>query len=91
MRRRTPAALFQQIAINRAVDAIMQGRTASSLQWRRPGQGRSRLPNLLQTLVTRWNRSNDPSAPQDSVPHGPNLVDDPKDKIFVPFGDATQD
>ena len=81
---------YQQIAINRAVEAILKGkRRLLAHDGDRHGQDRRRLSDLLEALVGRWNRTGEHRRPRILYLADRNiLVDDPKDKIFAPFGDA---
>jgi type I restriction enzyme R subunit len=86
-----PPRYYQQIAINRAVDAIMRG-DKRILITMATGTGKTVVAFQVcyKLWSTRWNRSNDPvKRPKILFLADRNiLVDDPKDKTFVPFGDA---
>ncbi len=81
---------YQQIAINRTVEAILQGRAAPAAHdGDRHGQDRRGLPDLLEAVVGRWNRTGEYRTPAHPVSRRPQiLVDEPKDGIFAAFGDA---
>ena len=82
---------YQQIAINRAVEAVMRGRDRILITM---ATGTGKTVVAFQTCYklwsTRWNRANDPvKRPKILFLADRNiLVDDPKDKTFLPFGDA---
>jgi len=81
---------YQQIAINRAVQAILQGRNRI-LVTMATGTGKTDVAFQISWKLwnARWNRTGAARRPRilflsDRI----MLVDDPKDKIFIPFGDA---
>lgn len=86
-----PPRYYQQIAINRAVDAIMRGKNRILITMA-TGTGKTVVAFQIcyKLWSTRWNRSNDPvKRPKILFLADRNiLVDDPKDKTFIPFGDA---
>jgi type I restriction enzyme R subunit len=86
-----PPRYYQQIAINRAVDAIMRGKNRVLITMA-TGTGKTVVAFQIcyKLWSTRWNRSNDPvKRPKILFLADRNiLVDDPKDKTFVPFGNA---
>ncbi len=86
-----PARYYQQVAINRAVEAIMRGKSRILITMA-TGTGKTVVAFQIcyKLWSTRWNRSNDPvKRPKILFLADRNiLVDDPKDKTFVPFGDA---
>jgi type I restriction enzyme R subunit len=86
-----PPRYYQQIAINRAVDAIMRGKNRVLITMA-TGTGKTVVAFQIcyKLWSTRWNRSNDPvKRPKILFLADRNiLVDDPKDKTFIPFGDA---
>ena len=86
-----PPRYYQQIAINRTVDAIMRGKTRVLITMA-TGTGKTVVAFQIcyKLWSTRWNRSNDPvKRPKILFLADRNiLVDDPKDKTFIPFGDA---
>ena len=81
---------YQEIAINRTVRAILLGnRRVSADHGHRHRQDLRGVPNLLEALVSRWNRTGEHRRPKILYLADRNvLVDDPKDKTFTPFGDA---
>ncbi len=86
-----PPRYYQQIAINRAVDAIVRGKVRILITMA-TGTGKTVVAFQIcyKLWSTHWNRSNDPvKRPKILFLADRNiLVDDPKDKHFVPFGDA---
>ena len=86
-----PPRYYQQIAINRAVDAIMRGKNRILITMA-TGTGKTVVAFQIcyKLWSTRWNLSNDPvKRPKILFLADRNiLVDDPKDKTFIPFGDA---
>ncbi len=86
-----PPRYYQQIAINRAVDAIVRGKNRILITMA-TGTGKTVVAFQIcfKLWSTRWNRANDPvKRPKILFLADRNiLVDDPKDKTFVPFGDA---
>jgi type I restriction enzyme R subunit len=71
---------YQEIAINRAVGAVLEGKrriliTAFQICWK--------------LWSSHWNRTGEHWRPKILYLADRNiLVDDPKDKMFIPFGDA---
>ena len=86
-----PPRYYQQIAINRAVEAISRNRTRLLITMA-TGTGKTVVAFQIchKLWTSRWNRTNDPvKRPKILFLADRNiLVDDPKDKIFAPFGDA---
>ena len=86
-----PPRYYQQIAISRAVSAIVRGEKRILITMA-TGTGKTVVAFQIcfKLWTTRWNRSNDPvKRPKILFLADRNiLVDDPKDKTFVPFGDA---
>lgn len=86
-----PPRYYQQIAINRTVDAIMHGQKRILITMA-TGTGKTVVAFQIcfKLWSTLWNRSNDPvKRPKILFLADRNvLVDDPKDKTFVPFGHA---
>jgi type I restriction enzyme R subunit len=81
---------YQEIAINRAVQAILQG-THRVLLTMATGTGKTIVAFQIcwKLWNSRWNRTGDYRRPRILYLADRNiLVDDPKDKIFAPFGDA---
>ena len=86
-----PPRYYQQIAINRTVEAILQGqKRAASHHGDRHGQDHRGLPDLLEALVdAAGTATGEHRKPRILYLADRNiLVDDPKDKIFAAFGDA---
>ena len=86
-----PTRYYQQIAINRAVDHIVRGKNRILITMA-TGTGKTLVAFQIcyKLWTTGWNRSNDPvKRPKILFLADRNiLVDDPKDKTFVAFGDA---
>src|SRR6266567_661655 len=82
---------YQQIAINETVQFILQGRRRILLTMA-TGTGKTVVAFHIcwKLWSSRWNRKNEPQRkPRILYLADRNfLVDDPKDKIFAPFGDA---
>lgn len=81
---------YQQIAINRAVQAIGQGRKRLLLTMA-TGTGKTAVAFQIcwKLWTTRWNVAGEHRRPKILFLADRNiLVDDPKDKTFLPFGDA---
>jgi type I restriction enzyme R subunit len=81
---------YQEIAINRAVQAILQGKPRVLLTMA-TGTGKTIVAFQIcwKLWNARWNRTGDYRRPRILYLADRNvLVDDPKDKIFAPFGDA---
>jgi type I restriction enzyme R subunit len=81
---------YQEIAINRAVQAILQGKHRVLLTLA-TGTGKTLVAFQIcwKLWNSRWNRTGDYRRPRILYLADRNvLVDDPKDKIFAPFGDA---
>lgn len=81
---------YQEIAINRAVQAILQGdkRTLLTLA---TGTGKTVIAFQIcwKLWNSRWNREGKHRRPRILFLADRNvLVDEPKDKTFLPFGDA---
>jgi type I restriction enzyme, R subunit len=81
---------YQQIAINRAVEAIVTGKRRVLLTM---ATGTGKTPVAFQICWklwnARWNRSSEHRRPKILYLSDRNiLIDDPKDKIFAQFGDA---
>jgi len=81
---------YQEIAINRAVEAILQGRKRILLTL---ATGTGKTPIAFQICwklwTARWNRTGEHRRPRILYLSDRNvLVDDPKDKTFAAFGDA---
>jgi type I restriction enzyme R subunit len=86
-----PPRYYQQIAINRALEAILRGQSRILITMA-TGTGKTVVAFQLcyKLWHARWNRSGDPvRRPKILFLADRNvLVDDPKDKTFVPFGEA---
>lgn len=81
---------YQEIAINRAVQAILQGKRRVLLTLA-TGTGKTIVAFQIcwKLWNSRWNRTGEYRRPRILYLADRNvLVDDPKDKIFTPFGDA---
>jgi type I restriction enzyme R subunit len=81
---------YQEIAINRAVEAIVTGKRRILLTM---ATGTGKTPVAFQICWklwnARWNRSGEHRRPKILYLSDRNiLIDDPKDKIFAQFGDA---
>jgi Type III restriction enzyme, res subunit len=85
-----PPRYYQRIAIDRAVEAILGGRTRLLLALA-TGTGKTSVAFQIcwKLWTTRWNRSGEPRRPKVLFLADRNfLVDDPMAKDFAPFGDA---
>jgi type I restriction enzyme R subunit len=81
---------YQQIAINGALEAIVAGKRRVLLTMA-TGTGKTVVAFQLcwKLWSSRWNRTGEHRKPRILYLADRNfLVDDPKDKIFAPFGDA---
>jgi len=81
---------YQEIAINRAVQAILQGKRRNLLTMA-TGTGKTVVAFQISWKLwnARWNREGAYRKPRILFLADRNvLVDDPKDKTFAPFGDA---
>ncbi len=81
---------YQEIAINRAVQSILQGRRRNLLTMA-TGTGKTVVAFQIcwKLWNARWNREGTHRKPRILFLADRNvLVDDPKDKTFAPFGDA---
>lgn len=81
---------YQDIAINRTVQAILQGRRRVLLRMA-TGTGKTVVAFQIcwKLWQARWNRTGEHRRPKILYLADRNiLIDDPKDKIFLPFGDA---
>jgi type I restriction enzyme, R subunit len=81
---------YQEIAINRAVQSILQAKPRVLLTLA-TGTGKTVIAFQVcyKLWSTRWNRSGEHRRPRILYLADRNvLVDDPKDKTFAPFGDA---
>lgn len=81
---------YQEIAINRAVQAILAGQQRVLLTMA-TGTGKTVVAFQIcwKLWNSRWNRAGEHRKPRVLFLADRNiLVDDPKDKTFAPFGDA---
>ena len=81
---------YQDIAINRTVRAILQNKTRILLTMA-TGTGKTVVAFQIcwKLWQARWNRTGEYRRPKILYLADRNiLIDDPKDKIFTPFGDA---
>jgi type I restriction enzyme R subunit len=81
---------YQEIAINRAVQAVLQGKHRVLLTLA-TGTGKTVIAFQIcyKLWNSRWNRTGEHRRPRILFLADRNvLVDDPKDKTFAPFGDA---
>ena len=81
---------YQEIAINVAVQAILQGKKRILLTLA-TGTGKTVVAFQICWKLTNslWNRTGEHRRPRILYLADRNvLIDDPKDKIFAPFGDA---
>ncbi len=81
---------YQEIAVNRAVQAVLQGKPRVLLTMA-TGTGKTVVAFQIcwKLWNARWNRTGEYRRPKILYLADRNiLVDDPKDKIFAPFGDA---
>lgn len=82
---------YQEIAINRAVEAIVRGQDRVLLVM---ATGTGKTPTAFQICWKlwngKWNRKNDPTRKPRILYLADRtiLVDDPKDKTFAPFADS---
>lgn len=81
---------YQQIAINRVVQSVLQGKRRSLITMA-TGTGKTLVAFQISWKLwnARWNRNKEYRKPRILFLADRNvLVDDPKDKTFTPFGDA---
>jgi len=81
---------YQEIAINRTIQAILQGKRRILLTMA-TGTGKTVVAFQIcwKLWSARWNRTGDYRRPKILYLADRNiLIDDPKDKIFASFGDA---
>lgn len=81
---------YQEIAINRVVEAVLQGQRRTLLTMA-TGTGKTMVAFQIcwKLWNARWNRTGEHRRPRILYLADRNiLVDDPKDKTFAPFGDA---
>jgi type I restriction enzyme R subunit len=85
-----PPRYYQEIAINRTVRAILQGKRRVLITLA-TGTGKTLVAFQIcwKLWSSRWNRTGEYRRPKILYLSDRNfLVDDPKDKIFAAFGDA---
>lgn len=85
-----PLRYYQEIAINRALEAILGGRRKLLLNLC-TGAGKTDIAFQIswRLWAAGWNKRGDHRKPKILFLADRNiLVDDPKDKTFAPFGDA---
>jgi type I restriction enzyme R subunit len=85
-----PPRYYQEIAINRVIQAILQGQHHVLLTMA-TGTGKTDVAFHIcwKLWNTRWNRTGEHRRPRILYLSDRSiLVDDPKDKQFAPFGDA---
>lgn len=85
-----PLRYYQEIAVNRALEAILGGRQRALLNLC-TGAGKTAVAFQLcwRLWAAGWNKRGDHRKPKILFLADRNiLVDDPKDKTFAPFGDA---
>ncbi|KQY95058.1 MULTISPECIES: EcoAI/FtnUII family type I restriction enzme subunit R [unclassified Brevundimonas] len=85
-----PLRYYQEIAVNRALEAILAGRQRALLNLC-TGAGKTAVAFQLswRLWAAGWNKRGDHRKPKILFLADRNiLVDDPKDKTFAPFGDA---
>ena len=81
---------YQEIAINNVIRAILKGKRRVLINMA-TGTGKTDTAFHIcwKLWSTRWNRTGEPRRPRILFLSDRSiLVDDPKDKQFVPFGDA---
>jgi type I restriction enzyme R subunit len=81
---------YQEIAINRAVRAILQGKRRVLITMA-TGTGKTLVAFQIcwKLWSSRWNRTDEYRRPKILYLADRNiLIDDPKDKMFIAFGDA---
>lgn len=81
---------YQEIAINRTVQSILQGKRRILLTMA-TGTGKTVVAFQIcwKLWQARWNKTGEYRRPKILYLADRNiLIDDPKDKIFTPFGDA---
>ncbi len=85
-----PPRYYQQVAINRTVEAILSGKRRLLLTMA-TGTGKTVVAFQIcwKLWSSRWNRTGEYRKPRILYLADRNiLIDDPKDKTFTPFGDA---
>lgn len=81
---------YQEIAINRTIQSILQGKNRILLNMATgTGKTLTAFQICFKLWSARWNRTGEYRRPRILYLADRNiLVDDPKDKHFIPFGDA---
>lgn len=85
-----PARYYQEIAINRVIQAILKGQPRILLNMA-TGTGKTDVAFHIcwKLWSTRWNRTGKPAHPRILYLSDRSiLVDDPMEKQFLPFGEA---
>lgn len=85
-----PLRYYQEIAINRVIEAILAEKDRILINMA-TGTGKTDVAFHIcwKLWSTRWNRTCEPRRPRILYLSDRSiLVDDPKDKQFIPFGDA---
>ncbi len=85
-----PLRYYQEIAINRVVEAILAGEKRILINMA-TGTGKTDVAFHIcwKLWSTTWNRTGEPRRPRILYLSDRSvLIDDPKDKQFVPFGEA---
>ncbi|GAH12633.1 unnamed protein product, partial [marine sediment metagenome] len=85
-----PLRYYQEIAINRVMEAILSGRERVLINMA-TGTGKTDVAFHIcwKLWTTKWNRTSEIRRPRILYLSDRSiLVDDPKDKQFVPFGEA---
>ena len=85
-----PPRYYQEISINRAIESILKGHRRALLTLA-TGTGKTFVAFQIcwKLWNARWNRNGEYRRPKILYLADRNiLVDDPKDKMFTPFGDA---
>jgi len=85
-----PLRYYQDIAINRTVQAVLQGKRRVLLTMA-TGSGKTVVAFQIcwKLWSSNWNAKGEPRHPRILYLADRNvLIDDPKDKTFTPFGDA---
>ncbi len=85
-----PLRYYQEIAVNRAVQALLQGKRRILLTMA-TGTGKTLVAFQIcwKLRQARWSRTGEDRRPRVLYLSDRNiLIDDPKDKVFAPFGDA---
>ena len=84
------ARYYQEIAINKSIEAILEGKKRILLTMA-TGTGKTFVAFQIcwKLWESKWNSRGEPRKPRILYLADRNiLIDDPRDKTFVPFGDA---